>query len=189
MRTGGRRFADTDVLVGMEGEKENMARSRAGSCVEFHNVKVRVLPAFSEGGFLPSCLGSALCASLVHTPPLLKNTEKINESIRSHTDDQISESLFVPVLNPADQKWFCSDWNMVSCCRSVCVVLPDAELFFFLTVFLLVTDITGKQQVRAFVAAGRWMCVMYSMTSSFFNEVQFQMSRFIEDLNNFIKGK
>lgn len=61
-----------DVLVGMEGENENVARSRAGSCVEFHNVKVRVSSAFNNGGFLPSCLESVIGASLVHTPLLVK---------------------------------------------------------------------------------------------------------------------
>lgn len=52
MHARGRRFADTDAPVGMEGEEENMARSRAGSCVEFHNVKVSVLHAFHKGKFL-----------------------------------------------------------------------------------------------------------------------------------------
>lgn len=52
MHARGRRFADTDVPVGMEGEEENMARSRAGSCVEFHNVKVSVFSTFHKGKFL-----------------------------------------------------------------------------------------------------------------------------------------
>lgn len=52
MHARGRRFADTEVPVGMEGEQENMARSRAGSCVEFHNVKVSVFTAFHKGKFL-----------------------------------------------------------------------------------------------------------------------------------------
>lgn len=52
MHAQGRRFADADVPVGMEGEEENMARSRAGSCVEFHNVKVSVFSAVDKGEFL-----------------------------------------------------------------------------------------------------------------------------------------
>lgn len=68
MRTGGRRFAEMEVLVGMEGERENMARSRAGSCVEFHSVKVRVFPAFNKG-----CLESAGKPGS-HTPSLVKKT-------------------------------------------------------------------------------------------------------------------
>lgn len=70
-----------DVLVGMEGENENVARSRAGSCVEFHNVKVRVSSAFNNGGFLPSCLESAIGTSLVHTPLLVKK-EHLKRSLK-----------------------------------------------------------------------------------------------------------
>lgn len=94
MRTGGRRFADTDVLVGMEGEKENVARSRAGSCVEFHNVKVRVFSAFSEGGILHSCLEKVLCASLVHTHLLWSKIPKRSMKASYHT-------LMTKLVNPA----------------------------------------------------------------------------------------
>lgn len=43
MPAGGQKFSDTEMLVGMEDEHENTARSRAGSCVEFYNVKVSSL--------------------------------------------------------------------------------------------------------------------------------------------------
>lgn len=88
MRTGGRRFADTDVLVGMEGEKENMARSRAGSCVEFHNVKVRV---------------RRISAFLLGVSSLCKPGAPTSSAQKYQKED-----------------------------RRVCVMLPDAELFFFI---------------------------------------------------------
>lgn len=43
MPAGGRRFSDMEMLVGMEDKQVGTARSRAGSCVEFYNVKVSVL--------------------------------------------------------------------------------------------------------------------------------------------------
>ncbi|XP_016519806.1 rho GTPase-activating protein 20-like isoform X1 [Poecilia formosa] len=39
MLAGGRRFSDLEMLVGMEDEHVDSARSRAGSCVEFHSLK------------------------------------------------------------------------------------------------------------------------------------------------------
>ncbi|XP_068185667.1 rho GTPase-activating protein 20 isoform X2 [Antennarius striatus] len=36
---GGQKFSDMEVLVGMEEKQVNKARSRAGSCVEFYNIK------------------------------------------------------------------------------------------------------------------------------------------------------
>lgn len=71
-----------DVLVGMEGENENVARSRAGSCVEFHNIKVRVSSTFSNRGFLPSCLESVIGASPVHTPLLVKKEQHLKRSLK-----------------------------------------------------------------------------------------------------------
>lgn len=43
MPAGGQRFSDMEMLVGMEDEQVDTARSRAGSCVEFYTVKVSFL--------------------------------------------------------------------------------------------------------------------------------------------------
>lgn len=40
MPAGGQRFSDMEMLVGMEDEQVDTARSRAGSCVEFYSVRV-----------------------------------------------------------------------------------------------------------------------------------------------------
>lgn len=152
MRTGGRRFADMDVLAGMEGENENMARGRAGSCVEFHNVKVRVFSAFNKGGFLPSCLESVLYASLAHTPPLVKKTLKRSMKVSHHT-------LLTKLVNPSlclcwirgsksDFVVIGTWWAAVGGSESCCQMLFDCSWNVF-------TNITVKQQVCAFVAAGK----------------------------------
>ena len=40
MPSGRQRFSDMEMLVGMEDEQVDTARSRAGSCVEFHSIRV-----------------------------------------------------------------------------------------------------------------------------------------------------
>lgn len=50
MPAGAQRFTDMEMLVGMEDEQVDTTRSRAGSCVEFHSIKVSFPFAFKLSG-------------------------------------------------------------------------------------------------------------------------------------------
>lgn len=52
MRTEGLKFFTVEMFGGMEAKQEEAARGRAGSCVEFHSLKV----SKKRSNFLPRSL-------------------------------------------------------------------------------------------------------------------------------------